>query len=127
MIGSATLVHAPPVFWKSLFSERLFEQIVLLSGAPCVGPPKQLLTQHEQFHSQLVQGHSMSRLLSSSSASLSLLIFIGNYFLWTNNVVSIDEEDGPGSLSVPDILTEVKKLQNLAYQLGQEETKEMTR
>jgi hypothetical protein len=28
---------------------------------------------------------------------------------------------------VPDILTEVKKLQNLAYQLGQEETKEMTR
>ena len=126
MIGSATLVHAPPVFWKSLFSERLFEQIVLLSGAPCVGTPKQLLTQHEQFHSQLVQGHSMPRLLSSSSASLSLLIFIGNHFLWTNNV-SIDEEDGPGSLSVPDILTEVKKLQNLAYQLGQEETKEMTR
>ena len=32
-----------------------------------------------------------------------------------------------GSLSVPDILTEVKKLQNLAYQLGQQETKEMTR
>jgi hypothetical protein len=32
-----------------------------------------------------------------------------------------------GGLSVPDILSEVKKLQNFAYQLGQEETKEMTR
>jgi len=32
-----------------------------------------------------------------------------------------------GTLSLPNILTEVKKLQNLAYQLGQEESKEMTR
>jgi len=32
-----------------------------------------------------------------------------------------------GTLSVPDILNEVRKLQNLAYQLGQEESKEMTR
>jgi len=31
------------------------------------------------------------------------------------------------TLSVPHILNEVRKLQNLAYQLGQEETKEMTR
>jgi len=32
-----------------------------------------------------------------------------------------------GTLSIPQILNEVRKLQNLAYQLGQEETKEMTR
>eukprot|EP00088_Acartia_fossae_P009577 TRINITY_DN14673_c0_g1_i1.p1 TRINITY_DN14673_c0_g1~~TRINITY_DN14673_c0_g1_i1.p1 ORF type:complete len:136 (-),score=23.66 TRINITY_DN14673_c0_g1_i1:144-551(-) len=32
-----------------------------------------------------------------------------------------------GTLSLPSILAEVKKLQNLAYQLGQEESKEMTR
>lgn len=32
-----------------------------------------------------------------------------------------------GTLSLPNILSEVKKLQNLAYQLGQEESKEMTR
>jgi len=32
-----------------------------------------------------------------------------------------------GTLTVPQILNEVRKLQNLAYQLGQEETKEMTR
>jgi len=32
-----------------------------------------------------------------------------------------------GTLSVPLILNEVQKLQNLAYQLGQEENKEMTR
>ena len=31
------------------------------------------------------------------------------------------------TLPVPDVLNEVRKLQNLAYQLGQEETKEMTR
>ena len=32
-----------------------------------------------------------------------------------------------GTLPVHDILNEVRQLQNLAYQLGQEETKEMTR
>jgi len=32
-----------------------------------------------------------------------------------------------GSLSVPMLMGEVKRLQNIAYQLGQEETKEMTR
>merc|ERR1712059_74690 len=32
-----------------------------------------------------------------------------------------------GSLSVPQLMSEVKRLQNIAYQLGQEETKEMTR
>lgn len=32
-----------------------------------------------------------------------------------------------GSLSVPQLLSEVKRLQNIAYQLGQEENKEMTR
>jgi len=32
-----------------------------------------------------------------------------------------------GGLSVPQLMGEVKRLQNIAYQLGQEETKEMTR
>merc|ERR1712226_224557 len=32
-----------------------------------------------------------------------------------------------GSLGVPQLMQEVKRLQNIAYQLGQEETKEMTR
>ena len=32
-----------------------------------------------------------------------------------------------GSLTVPMLMGEVKRLQNIAYQLGQEETKEMTR
>ena len=32
-----------------------------------------------------------------------------------------------GGLSVPMLMSEVKRLQNIAYQLGQEETKEMTR
>merc|ERR1712059_9499 len=32
-----------------------------------------------------------------------------------------------GSLTVPQLMGEVKRLQNIAYQLGQEETKEMTR
>ena len=32
-----------------------------------------------------------------------------------------------GSLPVPQLIAEVKKLQNIAYQLGQEENKEMTR
>ena len=32
-----------------------------------------------------------------------------------------------GTLPVHDILNEVRQLQNMAYQLGQEETKEMTR
>lgn len=32
-----------------------------------------------------------------------------------------------GSLSVAQLMGEVKRLQNIAYQLGQEETKEMTR
>ena len=32
-----------------------------------------------------------------------------------------------GSLTVPQLLGEVKRLQNIAYQLGQEETKQMTR
>eukprot|EP00090_Calanus_glacialis_P007344 TRINITY_DN1578_c0_g1_i1.p1 TRINITY_DN1578_c0_g1~~TRINITY_DN1578_c0_g1_i1.p1 ORF type:complete len:190 (+),score=70.05 TRINITY_DN1578_c0_g1_i1:37-606(+) len=32
-----------------------------------------------------------------------------------------------GSLSVPMLMGEVKRLQNIAYQLGQEESKEMTR
>ena len=32
-----------------------------------------------------------------------------------------------GSLSMPQLMNEVKRLQNIAYQLGQEESKEMTR